>query len=451
MEIFFIAFFAILAVWFGVKYLRLRSSVSSFGEDFRVDKNFIAGKEVTGLNSDYRNFPEPLRSLAHSVSDTVSETVLSAESEKRHRSFLEALLNEINDAIFILDNDNDIRFLNAAARQLFPTDSGYIEKPLLDVCRDHRIFDTLKLAEEIGAKVSDRINIRVHDSESKKIREVNLFVEAEPLNFSGNNLDSGSWLLLRDESAALETEQIRRDFLANASHELRTPLSIITGYLESMDGADVDLNQPLFRRAVSTMKKHGERITRIVDDMLTISKLENAKELLKRSPFDLLESLHEMISQLTPLIDSSHVRLKVESSERDQWIIEGDRFYWDQIFFNLIENALKQNPDPGLNITVSFRQKGGRIEIRIEDDGIGIPSKDLSLVFKRFYRVQKHHSQNEVKGTGLGLSIVKRAIEAHHGEITVESRPGVSTVFTITIPDNSVAIDSKTSSERSNH
>ncbi|MCG8602897.1 MAG: ATP-binding protein [Verrucomicrobiales bacterium] len=451
MEIFFIAFFAILAFWFGVKYLRLRSSVSSFGEDFRVDENFTTGREATGLNSDYRNFPEPLRSLANSISDTVSETVLSAESEKRHRSFLEALLNEINDAIFILDSDGEIRFLNAAARQLFPTASGYIEKPFLDICRDHRIFDTLKLAEEIGAKVSDRINMRVHDSESKKIREINLFVEAEPLTFSGNNLDTGSWVLLRDITAAMETEQIRRDFLANASHELRTPLSIITGYLESMDGKEVDLNQPLFRRAIGTMKKHGERIARIVEDMLTISKLENAKDLLKRSPFDLLESLHEMISQLTPLIEGSHVRLKVESSERDQWIIEGDRFYWDQIFFNLIENALKQNPDPGLNITVSFREVGGRIEIRIEDDGIGIPSKDLPLVFKRFYRVQKHHSQNEIKGTGLGLSIVKRAIEAHHGEITVESRPGISTVFIITIPDNSVAIDSKTSSERSNH
>lgn len=445
METFLIAFLAILALWLGVKYIVLRRSVGNFAARYRKTSSAPGGQ------NDFGNYPEPVRSLAISISNTVTEAQLTAESESRHRAFLEALLNEINDAIFILDHDGEIRFLNAAARQLFPTASGYIEKPFLDICRDHRIFDTLKLAEEIGAKVSDRINMRVHDSESKKIREINLFVEAEPLTFSGNNLDTGSWVLLRDITAAMETEQIRRDFLANASHELRTPLSIITGYLESMDGADVDLNQPLFRRAVSTMKKHGERITRIVDDMLTISKLENAKELLKRSPFDLLESLHEMISQLTPLIDSSHVRLKVESSERDQWIIEGDRFYWDQIFFNLIENALKQNPDPGLNITISFRQKGGRIEIRIEDDGIGIPSKDLSLVFKRFYRVQKHHSQNEVKGTGLGLSIVKRAIEAHHGEITVESRPGISTVFTITIPDNSVAIDSKTSSERSNH
>jgi two-component system phosphate regulon sensor histidine kinase PhoR len=271
------------------------------------------------------------------------------------------------------------------------------------------------------------------------------------LQFPGNDGDSGAWILLRNITAEMETEQIRRNFLANASHELRTPLSIITGYLEAMDDANVDLNQTLYRRAIHTMNKHGDRITRLVDDMLTISKLENAQELLKRKPFDLREALTEMVDQLAPLIEENHARVKVKSSSRDQWIITGDRFYWDQIFFNLIENALKQNPDTGLNIKVTFQEENGRILIRIEDDGIGIPSKDLPLVFKRFYRVQKHHSQNEIKGTGLGLSIVKRAIEAHNGNISVDSRPGVETVFTISIPDSIASTQPTKSSEELNH
>jgi len=239
---------------------------------------------------------------------------------------------------------------------------------------------------------------------------------------------------MKDISRQLETEQIRRDFVANASHELRTPLSIINGYLETMDDSDVDLGQALYRRAIRTMRKHGERIARIVDDMLTISKLESAADLLKCEAFDLRDSVEEMVGQLMPIIEQNHARVRIETESENEWILIGDRFYWDQIFFNLIENALKENPEPGLKVSVTFRSEGGRYLVSIADDGIGIPAADLPLIFKRFYRVQKHHAQSQTKGTGLGLSIVKRAVEAHHGKIEVESQPGVKTVFTISVP-----------------
>lgn len=380
----------------------------------------------------------PVDLLGMQIRDAISEAALTSESESRQREFLEALLNEITDAIFILDSQREIRFLNEAARHLFPSEQIYQERPFLDVCRDHRIYDTLSLAEEIGAKVSENIVMRLHDSKTGRIREVNLHIEAEPLRFAINTSDSGSWILLKDITAELETEQIRRDFVANASHELRTPLSIINGYLETMDDAEIDLNQALFRRAVRTMHKHGQRIARIVDDMLMISKLENAQDLLNVKPFDLRDSLNEMISQLMPLIEEKHARVTIDTGSREDWILAGDRYYWDQIFFNLIENALKQNREPGLHITIRFQAENGRYLISISDDGIGIPAQDLPLIFKRFYRVQKHHSQNEVKGTGLGLSIVKRAVEAHRGEVKVDSRAGIETIFTISVPNTSI-------------
>ena len=249
---------------------------------------------------------------------------------------------------------------------------------------------------------------------------------------------------MRNITSQLETEQIRRDFVANASHELRTPLSIINGYLETMDDADMDLNQAMFRRAVRTMRKHGERISRIVEDMLTISKLENATNLLNLEPFDLRDSLDEMISQLMPIIEEHHAKVKVNANPDEVWVLEGDRYYWDQIFFNLIENALKQNRAKGLRIDVEFSSEGGRYIIEIRDNGVGIPAADIPLIFKRFYRVQKHHAQNQVKGTGLGLSIVKRAIEAHSGTISVDSQPGVATVFTISVPHSSLRLASRT-------
>lgn len=417
-----------LAFYFALRYLRLRKGVRELADAL------TAGADDLNLNLSPATAQEDLALLRKAVINTVSEAALVRDSERRQREFQEALLNEIKDAIFILDRNREIRFLNTAAQQLFPSDQPYRARAFLDVCRDHRVYDTLSLAEEIGAKVSDNLSLRVHSDGKKGFREISLLVEAEPLSFGGSVENTGSWLLMKDISRQLETEQIRRDFVANASHELRTPLSIINGYLETMDDTDVDLSQALYRRAIRTMRKHGERIARIVDDMLTISKLESAADLLKCEPFDLRDSLDDMIGQLMPIIEQNHARVVVKTDSDEGWNLIGDRFYWDQIFFNLIENALKENAEPGLKITVTFRSEGGRYLVTIADDGIGIPAADLPLIFKRFYRVQKHHAQSQVKGTGLGLSIVKRAVEAHHGKIEVESQPGVKTAFTISVP-----------------
>ena len=115
-------------------------------------------------------------------------------------------------------------------------------------------------------------------------------------------------------------------------------------------------------------------------------------------------------------------------------VMHGDRYYWTQVLFNLVENALKQNPKPGLHIEIGAQQTISSCQVWVLDNGIGIPSADLPHIFRRFYRVDKHHSQREIKGTGLGLSIVKRAIDAHGGSIGVTSVPGRETRFLITVP-----------------
>lgn len=434
MEIFFIIALTLLSLYLSWRLLSLRRGIRNLTRALQTDPAPSFRRLVKAAHK------SSLRELSRVALNTVSEATLGYKSERRQREFLEALLNEIKDAIFIVDGNNEIQFLNRAARNLFPSEQAYEARSFLDLIRDHRISDTLELAREVGAKTSEDIVMRIPVEGKSRIREVNLHVEAEPLtlpNRSGEE-EVGGWILLHDTTSELETEQIRRDFIANASHELRTPLSIINGYLETMDDSGTDLNQAVFRRAVRTMRKHGERISRIVEDMLTISKLENDSDLLNREPFDLSDSLDEMISQLSPLVEEKHARIKVDTGDRANWILIGDRYYWDQIFFNLIENALKQNKEPGLRITVTLRAKNGRYLITIEDDGIGIPAADLPLIFKRFYRVQKHHAQNEVKGTGLGLSIVKRAVEAHNGNVTVDSHPGRSTAFTISIPETAI-------------
>ena len=181
------------------------------------------------------------------------------------------------------------------------------------------------------------------------------------------------------------------------------------------------------------MYKRQDRINRIVDDMLLISKLESGESApLIKEPFNLESCVADVIERLDLLIEKQGAIVTVDLPEIT---LHGDRFYWTQVLFNLIENALKQNANSPVNVRVAVQEIGGqKIEISITDNGIGIPAADLPYIFKRFFRVEKSHGQNEVKGTGLGLSIVKRAIEAHGGTITAKSTPGVETAFVIRVP-----------------
>ena len=155
---------------------------------------------------------------------------------------------------------------------------------------------------------------------------------------------------------------------------------------------------------------------------------------LNNEVFEFKGCVQDVIDRLEPMITKQEATLSIQLEPRDLEL-SGDRFYWIQIMFNLVENALKQNPDPGVNIVISGARIDSGVALSVCDNGVGIPSADLPYIFKRFYRVQKHHSQSEIKGTGLGLSIVVRAVEAHGGAISVKSSPGQETCFTVILPD----------------
>jgi two-component system, OmpR family, phosphate regulon sensor histidine kinase PhoR len=421
LQTFFIALLALIAAFLAWRHIALLRGVRSLHHLICTE---TAPKSVTiAENSDSHS----LARLSRAICDLVAESTLSRDLERSRRSLLESLLDEIDDALLIVDEHSEVRFANQSARRIFPSDLPPIGRPLIEVCFDHRVIETVDLAWQIGAKTQEHFTRRVQFPADGRA-ERSYLVEAEPL--TGLGIGTGAWVLIRDVTLTLEIERIRQDFVANASHELRTPLSILTGYLEMLDDTR-SVNAATLRRCVPTMRKHADRLARIVEDMLTISKLESHEDLLSHEPFDLADSIRDSLDHLQPLIDQQHARIHLDLPV--QAPIVGDRLYWGQIFFNLIENALKQNPDPGLNLTIRLTPGQGRYQIEIIDDGIGIPAADLPHIFKRFYRVQKDHAQT-VKGTGLGLSIVKRAVEAHHGTIKVRSQPGRETAFIIEVP-----------------
>ncbi|NOX99575.1 MAG: GHKL domain-containing protein, partial [Verrucomicrobia bacterium] len=427
METLLIILLAVIAAFAIRRSRRLSQDVEEIASTLRSDTSLLG--EMDTMSQD-----ASLTSLKHSLTNFLTEIDLSRKSERRQRRFFEGMLNQIEDALFILDDNLEIRFANDAARRLFPSEQDHQGRQLIEVCLDHRISDAATLALETQTKTREELRRAVPGSSSER-NEHNYLVEAEPL-VQKNGFGSGAWILIRDTTRQAETEQIRRDFVANASHELRTPLSIISGYLEMLDeDNNLKLNEESTQRSIQTMRNNCDRITRIVEDMLTISKLESSADLLKIEHFDIADSIRNSVEQLQSICDSQKASIKVKIPEENHFI-EGDHFYWDQIFFNLIENALKQNPKPNLKITVRVTRHGDQLIINISDNGIGIPTEDLPNIFQRFYRVEKHHAQT-IKGTGLGLSIVKRAIEAHHGTITATSDPGIKTTFTITLPQGS--------------
>ena len=223
---------------------------------------------------------------------------------------------------------------------------------------------------------------------------------------------------------------IRRDFVANASHELRTPLTILRGYLETLLENPEDAQDSAYRtRALQVMSKHLQRIMHLVEGMLTVSRLENASApSLKQELFDFEELVNDVMLQLESMVQGRQATVNLRISPTP-FPLHGDRFYWSQIIFNLVENALKVNAAPGLVLEIAAQKSPeGEIFITVQDNGIGIEAEDLPYVFNRFYRADK---TGQVKGTGLGLSIVRHAVEAHNGEITVTSTPGERTQFCI--------------------
>lgn len=349
---------------------------------------------------------------------------------------LNPLLEDLGDACLVVDDRLAVIFANTEARELFRSPLQPVGRRLFEVFTDHRLTEAAERSQREKSVVEQALQIVINQggNEQKKY----LIFSAAPIQLPGDPPTSGLRIIVHDETRQRETEQIRKDFVANASHELRTPLSIINGYLENLVDGVID-DPVMVQRSLLTMQKHGLRLARIVEDMLTISRFESVGEEeaadLKRSSFSAEECVKDVLDRLHPVIEEKQARIELEFPPPEAGSrLAGDRFYWDQVFFNLIENALKENQQQGLVIAVGLRHlDGGGVDLWVRDNGVGIPRADLPFVFKRFYRVAKHHGQ-EIKGTGLGLSIVRRAVEAHGGQITVDSTPGQRTQFTITLP-----------------
>ena len=351
---------------------------------------------------------------------------------RRHEQEFGRLLDALPDPFISINEDGQIIRHNRPVAELFEG-RQILDRSFQQVLLDPALIAEIKKSKKYACAISTTLSFPPSSPFSSEAlgKESHWKVDLRPLSLNRDTLEIQ--LIMRNVTAEVQTDQIRKDFVANASHELRTPLSIIAGYLENLTEEGGLDNKEIAKNMLSTMDRHVDRINRIVEDMLVISKLEsNEGTPLKMESFNLASCVRDVVERLDLLIEKQKAKVSIEAQEVT---LTGDRFYWTQILFNLIENALKQNASTPVEVEVEIKKTTeGPITISVSDNGIGIPSADLPFIFKRFFRVEKHHSQNQVKGTGLGLSIVKRAVEAHGGTIDATSTPGSRTTFTMTVP-----------------
>ena len=255
-------------------------------------------------------------------------------------------------------------------------------------------------------------------------RELELFLA--PLSAG-----SGALVVIHDVTEQRKNEQSRREFIANVSHELRTPLTNVKSYAETIISAGDELPQELRSNFMGVIVSEADRMTRIVKDLLTLSKFDYGKMEMNIARFSFAEAVGN-VYKAVQLDAQNHGHTFTLDCPEDLPQVNGDRERIEQVIMNICSNAIKYTADGG-TITVTAGAEGRNVFVRVSDNGVGIPAKDLPNLFERFYRVDKARSR-ATGGTGLGLSIAKEILKQHQGDIRIESVYGEGTDVTITLP-----------------
>jgi signal transduction histidine kinase len=221
---------------------------------------------------------------------------------------------------------------------------------------------------------------------------------------------------------------VRRDFIANASHELRTPLTSIQGFADTL--ASSNLSEEQRSQYLGTIVRNTQRMSGLIDDLLTLSRIESGVSALERTSLDVLRVVETLVADFAPRFEEASIGVEVHADRVPACYADRDAL--EQILSNLLSNATRYS-NPGSRVDIRIAERGGYVEIRVEDTGIGIPAEDLERIFERFYRVDAARSR-ALGSTGLGLSIVKHLVRALDGELHVESEPGKGSCFSFTLP-----------------
>ena len=371
-------------------------AAGDFGSKINVESSDEIGILTTTFND-----------MAAVLQDTLEEVA-------SERNKLDTLFLHMTDGVISFASDGSILTSNPAASQMLGREVSFYD------------YDAL-FGQELPLEKVMRLQRPNFASRELTVGERILELYLAPVS---DGEDGGAMAVMHDVTAQRKNEEMRKEFVANVSHELRTPLTNVRSYAETirdMDGIPRDTENSFLDIIIS----ETDRMTRIVQDLLTLSRLDSGRTEIKMARFSLYDSI-ESVCRAVELEAQRRGHTLLRQYGDTLPMIEGDRSRLEQVLMNVVGNSIKYTPDGG-TISVDAGVRGKNVWIEVSDTGIGIPQKDRERIFDRFYRVDKARSR-ESGGTGLGLSIAREIVLRHHGTIALGSHDGPGTTVRIVLP-----------------
>ena len=367
---------------------------------------------------------EEMASLAEAMNRMANELDNRINTIVSQRNELETVLSSMVEGVIAIDMDERIISMNPSAAKMFEIDPvANQSRNIQEVIRNSALQKFIKKALENQEIIQEDITFFNKE-------EYVFSVQNSPLYDAKNNA-IGILVVVDDVTQLRRLENMRKDFVANASHEIRTPLTTIKGFVETLYHESFE-DKEKSKRFLEIILKHVDRLNAIIEDLLSLSRLEREKEKNEFvfSKGDVRDVIHTAIGICQPKANEKNVQINYQSESALPALM--DSTLLEQAIVNILDNAVKySHENSSIDVEATVLEKD--IEIQITDHGIGIPKAHLPRLFERFYRVDKARSR-KMGGTGLGLAIVKHIIQTHKGTVTANSQQGKGSTFVIKIP-----------------
>ncbi len=372
-----------------------------------------------------RRIPVMSRDEVGELAAVMNDMAVRIEGELKsvaaEKNRLDTILRGMGEGVMVTDAGGVITLVNPAFRTLFDLREEVEGRRLIDITRHPSLHDAFK------STVAGR-DERVEELTIPLFGGITVLTHWVPL--LENEKLQGVVAVFHDISNLKRLEKVRRDFVANVSHELRTPVTVIRGYAETLLSGALSGDPERAGDFLEKIHRHAERLATLIADLLTLSELESGEKPLVLAPVAVEGVVAHACVLLEEKARQKGISIERHCAEGEPQVL-ADRGKLEQVLVNLLDNAIKYTPENG-SITISEAAADDTVTIAVTDTGIGVPPKEQSRIFERFYRVDAARSR-EQGGTGLGLSIVKHIIQLHGGDVAVESTPGKGSTFTVTL------------------
>jgi two-component system phosphate regulon sensor histidine kinase PhoR len=366
---------------------------------------------------------DEIGTIASALNRLVDRIEDAAQLASEERSRLSAVLANLLSGVLLIDAEGDVILTNRAARRLLATTANPVGRNHRFIHRNYHLATAVEDVLETGERV-DR-EVTVHGPEETIIRASVLPIAVGPSSATG------VLAVLHDVTEARRLQKLKANLIADVSHELKTPVTAIRGFAETLSEGALQKEESA-ERFVSIIEKEASRLERLIEDLLQLSLIESRGVELEEERVKIAALIESLAERYRPRAETHGIELDVDIFCEDCRVL-GDPHYLDQAISNLIDNALKYTERGGM-VSIAVRDlPDGRVEVAVEDNGVGIPEADLPYVFDRFYRVERARSR-KAGGTGLGLAIVKHIVSAHNGEVDVESTVSEGSRFWMRLP-----------------